>query len=97
MLIDLRGRSTIADYLIIATGTSQRHVNAMAGQIPRILKSRGCKNISIEGGQQCDWVLIDIGDVVVHLFRAEIREFYNLEKMWIAPPTNDEGVPLNDS
>ena len=84
--ISLKGRSAIADFLIIATGTSQRHVGSMAGNIQRTLKSIGCKNVSVEGAKQCDWVLIDVGDIIIHLFLREIREFYNLEKIWSVPP-----------
>ena len=91
--IDLKGKSSIADYLIIATGSSERHISAMAGHIPRVLKGHGCKNISIEGGRKCDWVLIDVGDIIVHLFREEIRKFYNLEKIWMAP--KEESVTAN--
>lgn len=80
--IDLRGKSSIADYLVIASGTSQRHVASMAQLLKEDLKKHGIKNINIEGLPQCDWVLIDAGDVIVHVFRPEIRTFYNLEKMW---------------
>lgn len=80
--IDLQGRSSIADYLIIASGTSQRQVGSMAQLLKEELKKKGLKNINIEGLPQCDWVLVDAGDVIVHIFRPEIRSFYNLEKMW---------------
>ncbi|MCP4923065.1 MAG: ribosome silencing factor [bacterium] len=80
--IDLSDRSSITDYLIIASGTSQRHVSALADRIQKELKILGVRGISIEGKQTCDWVLLDAGDAVVHLFRPEVRAFYNLEKMW---------------
>ncbi len=80
--IDLRGRSSIADFLIIASGTSQRQVGSMAESLREDLKKKGLKNVRLEGIPQCDWVLVDAGDVIVHLFRPEIRTFYNLEKMW---------------
>jgi len=80
--IDLRGKSSIADYLVIASGTSQRQVGSMAELLREDLKKKGLKNVRIEGIPQCDWVLVDAGDVIVHLFRPEIRAFYNLEKMW---------------
>ena len=80
--IDLAEKSSIADYMVIATGRSQRQVGAMADHLREKLKARGVKGISIEGQQRCDWVLIDAGDVIVHLFRPEVRAFYNLEKMW---------------
>ena len=92
-VIDLNGKTEIADYMVIATGTSQRHVGAMTDHIHRNLKARGVKGIAIEGIPQCDWVLIDAGDVIVHLFRPEVRDFYNLEKIWLAPEfTDDEMV-----
>jgi ribosome-associated protein len=80
--IDLRGRSSLADFLVIATGTSQRQVGSMAELLREELKKKGYKNIHIEGLTQCDWVLVDVGDVIVHLFREEIRHHYNLEEMW---------------
>lgn len=86
--IDLAGKTSIADHLIIASGTSTRAVAAMADRLIEGMKSAGAKAVNVEGLGQCDWVLIDAGDVVVHLFRPEVREFYNLEKMWLldAPP-----------
>jgi ribosome-associated protein len=80
--IDLAGKSTIADSMIIATGRTDRHVGAIADQLQRHLKEHGCKKLRVEGMQTCDWVLIDTGDLIIHLFRPEVREFYNLEKMW---------------
>ncbi len=80
--IDLAGKSTIADYMIIANGRSQRQVGAMAEHLREKLKAAGLASVPVEGGQRCDWVLIDAGDVIVHLFRPEVRAFYNLEKMW---------------
>jgi ribosome-associated protein len=85
VVIDLEGKSAIADYLVIASGTSQRHVGAMADHLQRNLKKAGLKKVAIEGASQCDWVLIDAGDVIVHLFRPEVREFYALEKIWVTP------------
>lgn len=79
--IDLNDKSSIADYLIIASGTSSRQVGAMADALYRELKNQGIKP-HMEGMPQCDWVLIDAGDIIVHLFRPEVRAFYNLEKMW---------------
>jgi ribosome-associated protein len=79
--IDLNEKSSIADYLIIASGNSSRQVGAMAEALYRELKDQGMKP-HMEGIPQCDWVLIDAGDVIVHLFRPEVRAFYNLEKMW---------------
>ncbi len=82
--IDLTGKTAIADYFIIATGQSSRQVGAMAEILREVLKKHGI-HVTIEGQQQGDWVLIDTFDVIVHLFRPEIRTFYNLEKMWSGP------------
>jgi len=87
VVIDLAGKTEIADFMVVASGTSQRHVGAMAGHLKEKLKAAGISKVSIEGEPHCDWVLIDAGDVVVHLFKPEVRAFYNLEKLWsIAPP-----------
>ncbi|MBM3518723.1 MAG: ribosome silencing factor [Alphaproteobacteria bacterium] len=81
--IDLAGKSAIADYMIVATGRSQRQIGAITEHVVQRLKSIG-QGVRTEGLRQCDWVLIDAGDVIVHLFRPDIRSFYNLEKMWSA-------------
>jgi ribosome-associated protein len=83
-VIDLRGKTSIGDQMVVASGRSQRHVGAVADQIVRKLKEEGFGRARIEGLPQCDWVLIDAGDVIVHIFRPEVRDFYNLEKMWSA-------------
>ncbi len=74
--------SAIADYMIIASGTSSRHINSLAQKLKEKLHAKGIKPINIEGLSQCDWVVMDAGDVIVHLFRPEVREFYSIEKMW---------------
>lgn len=79
--IDLKNKSYIADKLIIATGSSTRQVGAIAEGLYRELKSIKVKSV-IEGIPQCDWVIVDVGDIIVHVFRPEVRAFYNLEKMW---------------
>ncbi len=84
--VDLRGKTTIADAMVVASGTSQRHLAAMADKLLSRLKAAGIAGIAAEGAQNTDWVLIDAGDVIVHLFKPETREFYNLEKLWTAPP-----------
>jgi ribosome-associated protein len=86
--IDLKGKSSIGDHMVIASGRSDRHVGAIAEQIQRKLKEAGHR-VRIEGQPQCDWVLIDTGDIIVHVFRPEVREFYNLEKMWSADRNAD--------
>ncbi|MCH9808937.1 MAG: ribosome silencing factor [Alphaproteobacteria bacterium] len=80
--IDLAGKTSIGDFMIVASGRTDRHVGAIADQIQDKLKEAGHGRARIEGKETCDWVLIDTGDIVVHLFRPEVREFYNLEKMW---------------
>jgi len=89
VVIDLAGKSSLTDYMVIASGTSQRHVSAMADHLREQIKESGFSNVSIEGQGQCDWVLVDAGDVIVHLFRPEVREFYNIEKMWGVPVSGD--------
>lgn len=80
--IDLHGKSDIADYLLIATGRSQRQVTALAQRLLDGLKAAGHGKLAAEGLRHGDWVLIDAGDVVIHLFKPETRAYYNLEKMW---------------
>jgi ribosome-associated protein len=82
VVIDLTGKSSIADSMVIATGRSQRQVVALAEKLREALHGAGCRRVAIEGLPHGDWVLIDAGDVIVHLFRPEVRNFYNLEKMW---------------
>lgn len=80
--ISLVGKSDIADAMVVASGRSQRHVGAMADKVMRRLKDSGFARARIEGASACDWVLIDAEDVIVHLFRPEVRDFYNLERVW---------------
>lgn len=80
--IDLCGKTDIADAMIVASGRSARHVGAMADKIVRKLKEQGFGRARMEGAPACDWVLIDAEDVIVHLFRPEVRQFYNLERIW---------------
>lgn len=82
LTIDLYGKSTLADYMVVASGRSHRHVSAIADQLTEALHKNGAKRVKVEGLPHCDWVLVDAGDVIVHVFRPEVREFYNLEKMW---------------
>jgi ribosome-associated protein len=85
--IDLRGKSAFSDYMIVTSGRANRHVGAIAENVMKALKEAGQKNLHIEGLPNCDWVLIDSGDVIVHVFRPEVREFYNLERLWTQGPT----------
>ena len=89
--IDLTGKSPIADHMVIASGTSTRQVVTMSEKVVTKLKQEGGVVPRLEGVTQGDWALIDAGDVIVHIFRPEVREFYNLEKMW----TEADGATLN--
>ncbi|MFA9474696.1 MAG: ribosome silencing factor [Filomicrobium sp.] len=80
--IDLAGKTSIGDFMVIASGRTDRHVGAIADKIQQQLKDGGYGRARIEGNDTCDWVLIDTGDIIVHLFRPEVRDFYNLERMW---------------
>src|SRR5947207_116372 len=84
--IDLRGKSAFSDYMIVTTGRANRHVGAIAENVTKALKENGIRNIHVEGLPNCDWVLIDSGDVVVHVFRPEVRAFYKLERLWAQNP-----------
>ena len=83
--IDLHGKSPVTDIMIIASGRSHRHVGAIADHVLRALKKAGLGKVAVEGLPACDWVLVDAGDVILHLFRPQVRAFYNLEKIWSAP------------
>ena len=84
VVIDLTGKSSIGDYMVVTSGRSQRHVSAVADNLIKDLEDAGSSRVRVEGMRQGDWVLIDAGDVIVHVFRPEVRAFYNLEKMWSA-------------
>lgn len=84
--IDIAGKTSIADNMVVASGRSHRHVGAIADHVVRDLKDAGLGAPRVEGLPHCDWVLIDVGDIIVHLFRPEVRGFYNIEKMWSADP-----------
>lgn len=88
--IDIQGKSTLADHMVVASGRSHRHVAAVADHLLKALKDAGLGNARVEGLASADWVLIDSGDVIVHVFRPEVRDFYNLEKMWQAPDLEEE-------
>ncbi len=82
--INLTDKSSIGDYMVVTTGRSQRHVGAVADDVVKGLALAGVRGVRVEGMRQGDWVLIDAGDVIVHVFRPEVRDFYNLERMWSA-------------
>ena len=83
--IDLTGKSTLGDYMVVTSGRSNRHVGAIADNVMEGLSAAGISTRA-EGMPQCDWVLIDAGDVIVHVFRPEVRDFYSLERMWAGSP-----------
>jgi ribosome-associated protein len=82
VVIDLTGKSSIADFMVIASGRSSRHVASLAENLVEALKKAGNRTLSVEGAQRADWILVDAGDIIIHLFRPEVRKFYNLERMW---------------
>lgn len=87
--IDLTGKSSFADAMVVASGRSARHVVALADHVAHALRDNGFPSPPIEGKDTGDWVLLDAGDVIVHLFRPEVRQFYNLEKMWSVPDATE--------
>jgi ribosome-associated protein len=82
--IDIAGKSSLADHMVVTSGRSNRHVSAVADQVVKALRENGFDKPRVEGLPHADWVLVDGGDVIVHIFRPEVREFYNIEKMWQA-------------
>lgn len=90
--ITLDDKTALADTMVVASGRSNRHVGAIADQIVEKLKANGYRDLRIEGMPQCDWVLVDAGDVVVHIFRPEVRSFYNLEKLWSEHAPNERAI-----
>ncbi|MSO93159.1 MAG: ribosome silencing factor [Rhodospirillales bacterium] len=90
VVVDLSGKTDIADYMVIASGTSKRQIGAMAEHLQERIKASGVRNVAVEGAVQCDWVVVDAGAVIVHLFRPEIRTFYDLEKLWATPAVTSE-------
>jgi ribosome-associated protein len=90
--INLDDKTAIADTMVVASGRSNRHVGAIADQLVEKLKASGRRDLKVEGMPQCDWVLVDAGDVVVHIFRPEVRSFYNLEKLWSEHAPNERAI-----
>ncbi len=83
--IEITGKSSIADYMIVASGTSQKHIASLADHLVEKLHEKGFDYIPVEGKGESDWVVVDVGNIIVHLFRPETRQHYNLEKMWDMP------------
>jgi ribosome-associated protein len=90
--IPLADKTSLADFMIVCSGRSQRHAGAIAGRLLDKLKEKGIRDTKVEGMPLCDWVLIDAGDVIVHIFRPEARAFYNIEKMWGADRPKPEAA-----
>jgi ribosome-associated protein len=84
--INLAGKTTIADYMVVTSGRSNRQVGAIADRVIESLHKSGIRDVRVSGVPHCDWVLLDAGDVIVHIFRPEVREFYQIEKMWSSRP-----------
>lgn len=89
VIIDIAGKSALGDHMVVASGRSSRHVTAICDRLISDLKDAGFGSPRVEGLATGDWVLIDAGDVIIHVFRPEIREFYNIEKMWQTPELAD--------
>lgn len=90
--INITGKSALGDYMVVVSGRSNRHVTAIADRLLDDIKAGGLGAARVEGLETGDWVLIDAGDIIVHIFRPEIREFYNIEKMWAAPDMEEGTV-----
>ncbi|MFN7025680.1 MAG: ribosome silencing factor [Pseudorhizobium sp.] len=88
--LDIAGKSALGDYMVVVSGRSNRHVNAISEHLISDLKEEGFGTARVEGLEAGDWVLIDTGDIIIHVFRPEVREFYNIEKMWAAPDLEEE-------
>jgi ribosome-associated protein len=91
--IDVRGKTSVCDYMVVASGTSTRHVKAIADEVVRFAKKLDCQPLGVEGEQEAEWVLVDLGDVVVHVMLPRVREFYALERLWTVgdePPSEHE-------
>jgi ribosome-associated protein len=91
--IDVTGKTTIADLMIIATGRSNVHVGAIADRVARACREAGFPAPRVEGVPHCDWVLLDAGDAIIHVFKPDVRQFYNLEKMWSADRPGEMRAP----
>lgn len=90
VVIDIIGKSSIADAMVVVTGTSQRHVRSLAEQVRLSAKAANHPPLGVEGAESSDWVLVDLGDVIVHVMTEEKREFYSLEKLWSVGPNSEE-------
>jgi ribosome-associated protein len=94
--IDVRGKSSVCDFMVIASGTSTRHVKSIADEVVKFAKKLDVQPLGVEGEREAEWVLVDLGDVVVHVMLPRVREFYALERLWTVgdqPPAENEGEP----
>ena len=96
LVLDLRGISTVSEYFVIVTGTSDRHVQAVAENIMDAFKSIGIRILGEEGLREGRWVLLDYGEIVVHVFLEPVREYYDIERLWIDAPRLDLGAPVEE-
>jgi ribosome-associated protein len=90
--IDVRGKSSVTDYMVIASGTSSRHVKSIADEVVRFAKKLGVMPLGVEGEREAEWVLVDLGDVVVHVMLPRVREFYALERLWTVGDQPPDGI-----
>lgn len=93
--IDVRGKTSIADFMVVASGTSTRHVKSIADEVVQHAKRAGAQPLGVEGEREAEWVLVDLGDVIVHVMLPRVREFYALERLWTVgdqPPSEDTGL-----
>ena len=93
VILDIAEKSSIADNMLVATGSSQRHVSSLAGEVRKQAKDAGHPPLGVEGDNRSDWVLVDLGDVIVHVMTQEMRDFYALEKLWSLGPDQAEEQP----
>ena len=91
-VIDVIGKTSVTDYMVVVTSTSERHANALCNYVLEKAKEKGLTPLSVEGLQSSDWVLLDLGDIILHIFTAEARDFYQLEKLWSVERTAEQAT-----